>query len=157
MRSLYRAGMQRGTVLNEKLLQFPVGSFPGSHAELPLRAEPSPSAGLGRQQSSGERGCAWPPAPPAAGTSPGRAPLPLCPCSTSASSTASIVPGQPRTLPAGAISLPPRCTPYYNAALTEEKKRKKKVDQFLIMPCLLSFRANSAHTKVILHIKRNIY
>lgn len=95
--------------------------------------------------------------PPAAGTCPGRAPLPLCPCSTSAPSTASIVPGQPRALLAGAISLPPRCTPYYNAALTEEKKRKKKVDQFLIMPCLLSFRANSAHTKVILHIKRNIY
>lgn len=56
--------MQRGTILNEKLLQFPVGSFLGSHAELPLRAGPSPAAGLGRQQSSGERGCARPPAPP---------------------------------------------------------------------------------------------
>lgn len=43
------------------------------------------------------------------------------------------------------------------AALLEGKKPGKKVNQFLIMPCLLSFMANSAHTKVTHPIKRNTY
>lgn len=35
--------MQHGTILNEKLMPFPNGSFPDSHMETPLETGPSPS------------------------------------------------------------------------------------------------------------------
>lgn len=41
--------------------------------------------------------------------------------------------------------------------LQRRRNRRKKVNRCLIISCLLSFRANSAHTKIILHNKRNIY
>lgn len=61
--------------------------------------------------------------------------------------------------PGGLCSLPspPTCTPCYPAALQRKRDRRKKVNRFLIISCLLSFRPNSAHTKIILHNKRNIY
>lgn len=46
------------------------------------------------------------------------------------------------------------CTP---CCPSRGEETRKKVNQFLIMPCLLSFRANSAHTKVTHPIKRNTY
>lgn len=166
-------------------MHFPNGSFQDSHMELPLETSPSPStwqkqlpavrgdwargpgragtqplAGLavGRGAVSCSSG-----SPKAAGMSPG-----VCPAPTSShalqhlsvlrcASLTARPPPDGHALGWGAFPPLPDAHLLIMLPLQGKRNRRKKVNRFLIMPCLLSFRANSAHTKVILHIKRNIY
>lgn len=97
----------------------------------------------------------------AARMSPGVCPAPashLCSTSPSPRASRAAGPPQPGTLPAGRF--PPSLPGAHldtELPLRRRRNRGKKANRFLIMPCLLSFGANSAPTKVIRHVKRNIY
>lgn len=164
MGSLYRERMRCGTILNEKLMRFPNGSFPDPHMELLWNTGPRLLLG---------RGCCWWSGVSGAHTGAAfrssrtlkAAAMGLGMCPALVSNLFSAAPRGParhqppadRQFWPGLCSLPSQMHTYYNAAIQGKRNRRKEVIQFLIMLCLLSFRANSAHTKVALHIIRNIY
>lgn len=134
-------------------MHFPNGSFPDSHMEPPLVTQPlSFLPAEGGSSSQGCLGTGHGVTPLLAGLADGgdltpllwehpsswdeSLPLPsscfrllLCSTSPSLSSPSTAAPPgslQLGMLLAGCFPSPPRCTPYYNAAVPEEKQQQKK-------------------------------
>lgn len=127
--------MQRGTILNEKLMRFPNGSFPDPHVELLWNPAPRLPLGRGSCRRPGVSGARTGAASRSSRTLKAAA-MGLGVSPALISNLFSAAPWGPaqhqppadRQFWPGLRSLPSQMHTYYNAAVTGEKKQKKRSD-----------------------------